>query len=708
MNFKPIWTLFLIEILLLFGGWSLLPPTVQANRQPAGPFPSRTISFVSVMPEQHVQAEPNTVGDPVGYVTCPTGYTATVYAEGLLSPDGLALSPAGELYVAEEGAGQVSRVDPDGAVAPVLTGLNSPEGIAFDRAGHLYVVEDIEAGRLLRLAADGITTTLASGLDAPEGVTVAPDGTIYLTESTVEFAIHPSGFDTRVTAVSGPGATTTVGSNAPFLWSYAGLTLDPAGALYVTNEASGIGTQDGLFIIDPISGDRTLFAANLVRPEGLRFGPNGDFPLYVVEENSGDGSGKLSRVEANGAHLPFCTGFQSIEDVLVDEQGRLFVSEDGSGRIILIESDPPARTPAQAIILFIGDGMGEPQRTAARWSAAGQSGALAMDRLPAVGWSRTANVSGAVTDSAAGATAIATGVKTNNGIVGMDPDENPLTTILEQAQARGMAVGLVTTTQMAHATPAAFAAHVPDRDQMTDIAEQMLAHEVEVLLGGGEDEFLPLTVTGHYPQSGERTDGRNLIDEAIAAGYTYVYTATDLAAVDPGSTGRLLGLFADEGLTRPHSPSLAEMTGTAIDILSQDPDGFFLMVEGGQIDWAAHANDAANVITDTLSFDQAVTVAQSYALTATDTLIIVTADHETGGMSLNLTSGEEGPFTMPNGTPFYVNWSSIYHSGANVPVTAQGPWSELLNGTYENTYLYTVMSLALNPNLVALPIILQE
>ena len=153
---------------------------------------------------------------------------------------------------------------------------------------------------------------------------------------------------------------------------------------------------------------------------------------------------------------------------------------------------------------------------------------------------------------------------------------------------------------------------------------------------------------------------------------------------------------------------LAEMTGKAIDILSQDPDGFFLMVEGGQIDKAAHSNDAANVITDTLGFDQAVAVAQSYALTATDTLIIVTADHETGGMSVNLTAGEEGPFNMPGGTPFYVNWTNTLHSDADVPVTAQGPWSDLLEGSYENTYLNTVMRLALNPNLVALPIIFRE
>jgi alkaline phosphatase len=234
--------------------------------------------------------------------------------------------------------------------------------------------------------------------------------------------------------------------------------------------------------------------------------------------------------------------------------------------------------------------MGEPHRTAARWSTAGQRGTLAMDTLPVVGWSRTASADFAVTDSAAGGTAIAAGVKTNNGVVGLDPDGNELVTILEQAKMQGKAVGLVTTTQMAHATPASFAAHVPDRLMMTEIARQMLANGVEVLLGGGEDEFLPTTATGCYPQPGKRADGRNLIEEALADGYTYVCDAAGLAAVEPGSTSRLLGLLADEQLSRPFAPSLAELTRQAIDILDQDPDGFFLMVEGGQIDTAAHNN----------------------------------------------------------------------------------------------------------------------
>ncbi len=359
-------------------------------------------------------------------------------------------------------------------------------------------------------------------------------------------------------------------------------------------------------------------------------------------------------------------------------------------------SGPTAKGHARAIILFIGDGMGPVHRTAGRWAAVGMGGKLFMDNMPVSGWARTASANSAVTDSAAAATAIATGVKTDNGKIAMDPSGQPLETILEQAKARGMAVGLVTTTQIAHATPAAFAAHVISRGNMVEIARQMIALGVDVLLGGGEDEFLPTTVTGCYPEPGERTDGRNLIAEAIAAGYTYVCNEADLAAVNPAATTRLLGLFADEGMVRPFSPPLHQMTRKAIEILSRDPDGFFLMVEGGQIDWASHANDATNAITDTIGLDWSVAVAQAYAASTSDVLIIVTADHETGGMQVDLTAGDQGPFYMPDGTPFYVSWSTTGHTGVDVPTTAQGPWAYMLSGTYENTHIYQVMRKALD------------
>lgn len=360
-------------------------------------------------------------------------------------------------------------------------------------------------------------------------------------------------------------------------------------------------------------------------------------------------------------------------------------------------ANPRAEFVAKArnVILFIGDGMGAEHRRAARWLRAGQEGVLAMDDMPVTGAARTSSANRLVTDSAAAATAMATGVKTNNGVIGLTPGLGFAQNIVETAKGLGKTVGVISTTQLAHATPAGFVAHVGHRDQMIEIATQMFAAGVDVLMGGGEDEFLPTSATGCYPQAGERGDGRNLIQEAQAVGYAYVCDAAALAGVDTASTYKLLGLFADEVMARPASPSLAQMTQTAIDILSSSPNGFFLMVEGGMIDKASHGNDAATAMQDTLEFDDAVAVAKAYAAGAPDTLIIVTGDHETGGMSVALSAtGEfrgDGPFLMPDGTPFYVNWSSSEHTPSDVPVTAQGPSAEALQGTYENTYIHNVM-----------------
>jgi len=339
--------------------------------------------------------------------------------------------------------------------------------------------------------------------------------------------------------------------------------------------------------------------------------------------------------------------------------------------------------------------MGEAQRTSGQWASKGQDGLLNMDTLLVSGWSATSNISGTITDSAAAATAMATGVKTLNGRISIDNEGNSLPTIMEQAQERGWAVGLVSTVQIAHATPAAFAAHELSRYNYSQIVEQMLAHQINVLLAGGEDDWLPETESGCHPNLGNRTDARNLIAEAVLDGYTYVCSPADLASVDLENTSYLLGLFADEGMLRPYTPTLSQMTETAITILSQDPDGFFLMVEGGQIDWAAHANDGANVIFDVRDFDAAVAAGLAYADGNPNTLLIVTADHETGGMSVDLTSSgkpdEEGPFWMPDSTPFYINWTTINHTGVDVPVTASGPKSEWLTETYENTHIYETM-----------------
>ena len=357
---------------------------------------------------------------------------------------------------------------------------------------------------------------------------------------------------------------------------------------------------------------------------------------------------------------------------------------------------PPVVTPeVKNIIIFIGDGMGEEHRKAARLVKVGSAGKLSMDNMPTRGFLQTHSADNLITDSAAAATALATGVKTNNGVIGLDANLGFVPTILEDAKNQGKLVGLVTTVHITHATPAAFSSHVENRDMMTNIALQMLNADIDVLLGGGEDEFLPISENGCYPEAGERDDGSNLIQVAISIGYTYVCDLPSFRAIDSSSSLKLLGLFGDEGMIRPFSPSLAEMTQSAIDILSKKPKGFFLMVEGGQIDWASHDNDAANAISDTIDFDEAVEVAKQFSLIDRDTLIIVTADHETGGMFVSPSSSglasEDGPFRTADGNLFYVNWSTTGHTAVNVPITSQGPASERLSGVHDNTFVHSVM-----------------
>jgi len=359
-----------------------------------------------------------------------------------------------------------------------------------------------------------------------------------------------------------------------------------------------------------------------------------------------------------------------------------------------------AAAPARGIILMIGDGMGDAQRTAARWFSIGADGLLNMDRLAIQdGWAMTDSALGLTTDSAAAATAIASGVKTLNGVVGRDLAFADVATILELAQAAGGAVGLVTTAPITHATPAAFAAHVSHRDRTAEIAEQMISAQVDLLLGGGEVDSLPVGVSGIHSVGGFRRDGVNLIEKATSAGYRIVYSSEDLGVLDASAREPILGLFASGGLDWPFSPTLAEMTRTAIDTLDGRSDGFFLMVEAGQIDWVCHGNDTPGAIDTTLSFDAAIGVALDYVEQAGDVLLIVTADHETGGMSVTRASTgmprEDGPFAMPDGTPFFVNWTTGSHTNTNVPVLAHGPGAGVLSGIYENTWVFDAMISAL-------------
>ncbi|MBN2045420.1 MAG: alkaline phosphatase [Anaerolineales bacterium] len=361
---------------------------------------------------------------------------------------------------------------------------------------------------------------------------------------------------------------------------------------------------------------------------------------------------------------------------------------------------PTAEPPAiPGIILFVGDGMGAAHRLAATWLVKGEAGLLIMDSLLVHGWAQTSAVNGAVPDSASAGTAFATGSQTHNRVISMDTKGHPLTTILELAEQKGWATGLVTTVPMAHATPAVFAAHVSDRSNRTEIARQMIANEVDVLLGGGEDDFFSQDENGCYFGIGNQPSGSGLVSVAIESGYNYLCNRDELVALNPAPGMKVLGLFAAEEIPAPISPTLSEMTQTALSILSQDPDGFFLMVEAGQIDWAAHELEAQAVLQHTVELDTAVTMALIFSLERENTLLIVAADHETGGMSLNKDGGgsyrQDGPFDMPDGTQFWVDWTTTGHTGANVPVSAQGPYAEMLAGEYHLTRIFEAMAMML-------------
>ncbi len=327
------------------------------------------------------------------------------------------------------------------------------------------------------------------------------------------------------------------------------------------------------------------------------------------------------------------------------------------------------------IIFCIGDGMGLGQIALARMKAAGPSGTLYMERMPVVGFFWTHSADALVTDSAAAGTALASGVKTNNGMLGMTPDGTRYQTILEAAQAKGMATGLVVTSTISHATPAAFASHVTSRKMQDKIAEQLIANKVNVLFGGGEEYFLP-----ESSSKSKRNDQKNLIEQAKEAGYVYIRTAEELKTAQHP---HILGLFQLGPLTTiAPEPSLAELTAKAIDILNREVKGhkkrgFFLMIEGSQIDWACHDNDAARTIRQTLLFDQAVKAAIDFAQKDKRTLVVVTADHETGGLTIkggNL-----------KGNDLDVSWSTDGHSAMPVPIYAFGPKADIFAGTYDNT-----------------------
>ena len=334
-----------------------------------------------------------------------------------------------------------------------------------------------------------------------------------------------------------------------------------------------------------------------------------------------------------------------------------------------VEGEPTGDVPAN-IVLLIGDGMGVSQVTAAKI----ELGTLHMERLTAGGFVTTFASNRLVTDSAASGTAFATGHKTYNGAISVSPDKEPLKTVLEYAEERGLATGLVTTCSITHATPAVFAAHVDSRQNEKEIARQMTASGVDVLFGGGWSYFLPNSEPG-----GVRTDGLNLLDE-LRERMPVALSVEEFRNLPDTDAAAALFYPGHPPTVASREPSLAEMTGRALEILSRDEDGFFVMIEGSQIDWAGHENDHDWLMDEMADFDETVGVVMDFAEMHGRTLVVVTADHETGAYSVLDGSLERNLVTRPD-------FGSGDHSAAMVPVLAFGPGSAAFGGIQDNTDL---------------------
>lgn len=327
------------------------------------------------------------------------------------------------------------------------------------------------------------------------------------------------------------------------------------------------------------------------------------------------------------------------------------------------------------IILLIGDGMGLSQVSAAIYY---KNGTPNFERFSTIGLSKTSSSSDLITDSAAGATVFSAGVKTYNGAIGVNSDTLAVSTIVEQLSQKGFSTGIVATSSIQHATPASFYAHVKKRNMYEEITEFVPNSGIDFFAGGGLKYFT------------NRKDNRNLLEAAQKAGYTVITDKLPLKSIE----GKELILLADNGMPKMsegRGDFLPNATKLALNKLSKNEKGFFLMVEGSQIDWGGHDNDAEYLIEELLDFDKAIGVALDFAKKDGETLVIVVADHETGGFTLSADGN--------NYNKIKPTFTTTGHSATMVPVFAEGPGSHLFNGVYENTEVYFKMMEALENHL---------
>ncbi|MBU8891925.1 MAG: alkaline phosphatase [Bacteroidales bacterium] len=323
---------------------------------------------------------------------------------------------------------------------------------------------------------------------------------------------------------------------------------------------------------------------------------------------------------------------------------------------------------AKNIILLIGDGMGVTQIYAAMSVS---EKPLSFEKFKHIGFHKTHSATDFVTDSGAGGTALSTGNKTRNKCISVDTSGNPLKTILEYAEENQLATGLISTSSILHATPAAFIAHEQSRYNYENIALDFLDVDIDVFIGGGKKQFV------------DREDKLNLIDSLRKNQYNVIDGINNF---NPEADGKFAVFTADE-----HNPEyvngrgdmLPVSTEKAIKSLSKHEKGFFLMVEGSQIDWGGEDNDIDYVINETIDFDNAIAKALEFAIEDGETLVIVTSDHETGGLSI--VDGDLETKTI------ITEFSIDYHTAVMVPVFAFGPGAEEFGGIYENTAIFEKM-----------------
>jgi len=328
------------------------------------------------------------------------------------------------------------------------------------------------------------------------------------------------------------------------------------------------------------------------------------------------------------------------------------------------------------IILMIGDGMGMAQITASMYL--NRKGSY-LEQFPAIGFQKTSSGDNLVTDSAAGATAIACGVKTFNNGIGVDMDTLPVPSIMEVAEEKGFSTGIVVTSSVVHGTPGPFLAHTDHRERKEEIAAQIADTGIDFLVGGGKRYF-----------ENRESDDRNLTKELKAKGYNvYDYFKSELFDIHVSNRKNFVFFTADD---RPPSALagrkyLPYITGVGIKHLRKRSEkGFFMLVEGSQIDWGGHANDAEQLIAEMDDFNTTIGKVLKFAKKDGETLVIVTADHECGGFSINKGSTKKELIT---------SFTTNGHTADIIPVFAYGPQSDLFRGIYENTEIHTKMMKAL-------------